>query len=62
MYAIYRMNAEELDAQFLESLRTAFKNKEIELVVSTADETEYLLRSSANREHLLKAMSELSTS
>ena len=62
MYAIYRMNAEELDAQFLESLRTAFKNKEIELVVSTADETEYLLRSPANREHLLKAVSELSTS
>ena len=56
MYAIYRMKVEELDAQFMESLKTAFKDKEIELVVSSTDETDYLLRSPANRDHLLRAI------
>ena len=60
MYAIYRMKVEELDAQFMESLKTAFKDKEIELVVSSTDETDYLLRSPANRDHLLRAISDIS--
>ena len=59
MYAIYRTNAEELDAQFLESLKSTFKGKQIEIAVSEADETEYLLRSPANRERLLKAVEDI---
>ena len=58
MYTIYRVNADELNEQFLESLKTAFRHKQIEIAVSEADETEYLLRSPANREHLLKAVAE----
>ena len=61
MYTIYKMRANELDNHFLKSLKEMFKNKEIEISVSEAaqieeDETEYLLRSSANRNRLLKAI------
>ncbi|MBC8183154.1 hypothetical protein H8E88_18780 [candidate division KSB1 bacterium] len=61
MYTIYKMKTNELDNRFLLALKEMFKNKEIEISVSEAgqveeDETTYLLRSSANRERLLKAI------
>lgn len=61
MYTVYRLNADELDAQFLKALKALFKNKEIEIAVceteqSAEDETAYLLRSPANRQRLLKAI------
>lgn len=59
MYAVYRVNADELDSQFLESLKAAFKDKQVEIAVSAVDETEYLLRSPANRERLLKAVDDV---
>jgi antitoxin YefM len=59
MYTIYHVNADELDSQFLEALKTAFRNKQIEITVSEADETDYLLRSPANRERLLKAAADV---
>lgn len=55
MMTIYKLNAEELDAVFLQNLKSAFAHKEIEIVVSEVDETDYLLRSPANRERLLRA-------
>lgn len=64
MYANYRMNVNELDDRFLETLRTMFRDREIEISVSEAveseeDETAYLLRSPANREHLLEALDDV---
>lgn len=56
MQSVYRLNAEELDYQFFESLKSLFKNKEIEIAVSEVDETAYLMRSAANRRHLLQAI------
>jgi antitoxin YefM len=61
MYTVYRMNARELDSHFLRALKAMFKDKEIEIVVCEAtqseeDETAYLLRSPANRDRLLKAI------
>jgi antitoxin YefM len=61
MYMIYKMNAGELDNRFLKALKAMFKDKDIEIVVSDAaqseeDETAYLLKSPANRERLLKAI------
>ncbi|MEZ4866793.1 MAG: hypothetical protein R3C14_36065 [Caldilineaceae bacterium] len=56
MQSVYRLNAEELDYQFLESLKSLFKNKEIEIIVSEVDETAYLLSTVANRKHLLSAI------
>ena len=59
METTYRLNADELDNNFVDSLKSIFKNKEIEIVVSEIDETEYLLRSTANKEHLLDAVNDV---
>lgn len=62
MNAIYQVNADELDQQFLDALKAMFKNKEIEITVSERDETAYLLRSPANRERLLCAVADVESS
>ena len=59
MQTVYRLNGAELDIQFLQALQTLFRDKEIRIIVtevdeSSDDETEYLLRSDANRTHLLQ--------
>lgn len=61
MYAVYKLRADELDESFLETLKNLFKNREIEIAVSeastsTEDETDYLLKSPANRNRLLQAI------
>lgn len=62
MNAIYYVKADELDESFLAALKALFKDKEIEIAVSEHDETAYLLRSPANREHLLRAVSDIENS
>lgn len=59
MQTIYQVNADELDQNLLESIKALFKHKEIEIVVFERDETEYLLRSPANREYLLRAVQDV---
>ncbi|MTF37968.1 hypothetical protein VKI21_11285 [Cyanobacterium aponinum UTEX 3222] len=56
MQSIYRLKANELNDSFLEGLKTTFKDKDIEIIVSEVDETEYLFRSEANKERLLQAV------
>ena len=56
MQAIYRLNARELNEQFLEGLKLTFGEQDIEIIVSQFDETDYLLRSPANQERLLTAI------
>lgn len=56
MQTTYRLNVNELDENFLEGLKTTFKDKEIEIIVSEVDETEYLLKSPANKKRLLQAI------
>ncbi|MGD1864541.1 MAG: hypothetical protein ACFB0D_08300 [Phormidesmis sp.] len=55
MHNTYRLNANELNDDFLEGLKATFRGREIEIVVYEVDETEYLLQSDVNRERLLKA-------
>lgn len=62
MDAIYHVKADELDHNFLDALKAMFKDKEIEIVVSERDETAYLLRSPANRAHLLRAVADVESS
>lgn len=59
MDAIYHVKADELDQNFLDALKTMFKDKEIEIAVYERDETACLLRSPANRKHLLNAIQDV---
>jgi antitoxin YefM len=59
MQTIYQINADDLDSALLESIKLQFKHKKIEIFVSEIDETEYLMRSPANREYLLRAVQDV---
>ena len=53
MTTTYHLNANELTADLIRSVKAAFKDKTIDITVSEAlDETEYLMSSEANRKHL----------
>jgi antitoxin YefM len=59
MNVIYQLKADELDESFVDAVKAAFKDKEIEIAVYERDETAYLLRSPANRNRLLQAVSDV---
>ncbi len=54
-----RINAEQLDTELLQNIKTMFKDKEIEITVNEIDETEYLFRSPENKKRLLKAIEDV---
>jgi antitoxin YefM len=57
MQSIYRVRAADLTSDFITALQYVYKDREIEIVVSdVVDETDYLLGTDANREHLIAAM------
>lgn len=61
MYTVYKLNADELNEDFLKSIKSLFHNKIIEIAVCEADtseqdETAYLLGNPANRQRLLQAI------
>ena len=56
MYTTYRLRADELNNDFIEALKTLFKDKEIEIIVTDIDETAYLLQSEVNKQRLLQAV------
>jgi antitoxin YefM len=59
MDAVFHMDASELDEAFMEGLKQTFQHRRLEIVVRETDETEYLLRSHANRRALLSAMEDV---
>ena len=56
MYTTFRLKKKDLNKNFLETLKSLFKTDELEISVSPADETEYLLKSDANKKRLLKSV------
>jgi antitoxin YefM len=60
MLTIYQMKASELDERFLKSVKAQYRDRDLEIIVSDFDETEYLLKSEANKKHLLQAIENIS--
>jgi antitoxin YefM len=60
MQSTYRVRADELTDAFVQALKVTYKDKEIEIVVSdVVDDTDYLLSTQANKEHLLESIKEI---
>jgi predicted enzyme related to lactoylglutathione lyase len=60
MYSSYTLKADELTDGFLRGIKETYGKREIEIVVyDVEDETEYLMKSKANREHLDRAISNI---
>jgi hypothetical protein len=60
MQATYRLFADEITDAFFEGIKDRYRNKEIEITVrEVEDETEYLLKSEANRQHLMRGIEEI---
>ncbi len=61
MIASFKLTINELNADFIENLKSLFNDKNIvEIHISEEiDETEYLLSTSANRESLFRSLQQL---
>lgn len=65
MYTHYKVKANELNENFIHALKLLFGDKEIDIIInesSQEDETTYLLKSPANREHLFAAIQNINSS
>jgi len=56
MEAVFRLNTKELENSFINSIKDAYPDRNIEITVREQDETGYLCGSSANLEHLETAI------
>jgi len=56
MEAVFRLNTKELENSFINSIKDAYPDRNIEITVREQDETEYLCGSPANLERLETAI------
>lgn len=64
MYTTYKLKANELNDDFLKSVKALFHDKAVEIVIcdtaeAEEDETQYLLKNPANRQRLLDAINNI---
>jgi hypothetical protein len=59
MEAIYRLNANEINPNLMETIKKLFTGKEITITItSEPDETTYLTMNPANEKHLLESIAQ----
>ena len=57
MEAIFRLNVNQIDRSFIDSLKKMFREKEVIIRISSSeDETDYLSSNIANEKHILDNM------
>ncbi|AMS25819.1 hypothetical protein AEM51_01160 [Bacteroidetes bacterium UKL13-3] len=62
MITTIQTEADKIDNQFLEAIKTLFKNKRIKVTIEDEiDETEYLLNNESNKEFLLRSIKQAET-
>lgn len=59
--ATFRLSSDDLDAAFLEKVKSLFAHREVEIIVRDpdADETDYLLNDPQTRERLLESVANI---
>ena len=59
MKSTFVINADELGIDFTKAVKSLFKGRRVSITIKAdMDETEYLLSTKANREHLEKSLKE----
>ena len=59
MQTNYRLKANELDQKILDGIKAVYGDKEIEIIISEVDETDYLWQSEPNRNRLMEAIEDV---
>jgi antitoxin YefM len=59
MFTTYRLKADELDDNFLKSIKSIFKGKDLEISIQEADDTGYLFNSPENKKHIIDAIEDV---
>ena len=59
MEAIYKLKANEIDPNLMDTIKKLFRGKEITITITTElDETTYLTMNPANKKHLLESIAQ----
>jgi hypothetical protein len=59
MEAIYKLKANEISPQLMDTIKKLFKGKEITITISSEpDETTYLTMNPANEKHLMESIAQ----
>ena len=57
MNAVYYLNTNEINENFINSIKSLYKDRNIEIIINeTQDETEYLTQTHVNYKHLTNNM------
>ncbi len=62
MITTIQTDANKIDSQFIEAIKTLFKNKKIKVTIEDeTDETEYLLTNESNKDFLMRSIKQAET-